>query len=159
MRAALSSNSQESGTLPQDAYPRGSYRGADDGQCEEALDAKIADVVNRRTLARPQASQRSFEHCPTSIDGIAGGQGFVWCHQAFVDGEDDLSGRNRLLTQVWLEKAKRERRRARARRAWSWILILAIGVGALAVLGTQDSLKALQFIGIDVAQLLSTTPL
>jgi hypothetical protein len=155
--AALSSNSQQSDGLLQDAFTRGTYRDANEEHHKETLVAEIADLLNRKTRALHQAPLGSLKPRRTSLDDIACGQGFVWYPQPFVDVEGDLPRASWLVSHALLEKAKHERRRAR--RAWSWLLILAIGVSALAVSGTQDSLKALQFIGIDVAQLLSTAPL
>ncbi len=130
----------------QDASTRGTYR--------EILVAEIADLLNRKTRALHQAPLGSLKPRRTSLDDIAFGQDFVWYPQLFDDVEGDLPRASWLVSRALLEKAKHERRRA-----WSWLLILAIGVSALAVSGTQDSLKALQFIGIEVAQLLNTAPL
>jgi len=157
--AAVSSNSQESDGLLQDAFTRGPYRDANDEHHEEILVAEIADLLNRKTRALHQAPQVRLKPRRTSLDDIACGQGFVWYPQPFVDVEGDLPRASWLVSHALLEKAKHERQRARARRTWSWLLLLAIGIGALAISGTQDSLNALQFIGIDVAQLLNTAPL
>jgi hypothetical protein len=157
--AAVSSNSQESDGLLQDVFTRGAYRDANEEHHEEILTAEIADFLDRKTRALQQAPLGSLKPRRTSLDDIACGQGFVWYPQPFVDVEGDLPRASWLVSHALLEKAKHERRRARTRRVWSWLLVLAIGVGALAVTGTQDSLKALQFIGIEVTQLLNTAPL
>jgi hypothetical protein len=160
--AALSSNSQQSGGLLQDAYALGPSRDANEGYDEEILTAEIADFLNRKARALHQAPLGSLRSRRTSLDDIACGQGFVWFPQPFVDVEGgDLPRVSRLVSDVLLEKAEHERRRARARarRAWSWLLVLAIGVGTLAVFGTQDSPNALQFMGIEFAQLLNTESL
>ena len=157
--AALSSNSQQSDGLLQDAYARGPSRDANEGYDEEILTAEIADFLNRKAWALHQAPVGSLTSRRTSLDDIACGQGFVWYPQPFVDVEGDLPRVSRLVSDALLEKAEHERRRARARRAWSWLLVLAIGVGTLAVFGTQDSPNALQFIGIEFAQLLNTESL
>jgi hypothetical protein len=156
---ALSSNSYESESLLQDIHARAPYRAAIDEQREQNLAAEIADILDRKTLALRQATLGNWKPRRASLDDIACGQGFAWYPQPFVDVEVDLPRASWLVSQALLEKAKHERRRARARRAWSWLIVLAIGLGTLAVSGTQDSLNALQFIGIEEAQLLKTVPL
>jgi hypothetical protein len=153
----LSSNNQEPDGLLQDAYTRGPYHDANEGSHEEILAAEITDSLSRKTRPIHQATQVSLKPRRTSLDDIACGHGFVWYPQPFVDFGGELPRTSRLVSHALQEIAKHERRRAR--RAWSWLLVLAIGACTLAVSGTQDSLKALQFIGIDVAQLLSTAPL
>ena len=134
--AAVSSNSQESDSLLQDAFTRGTYRDANEEQCEEILVAEIADFLNRTTRALHQAPLGSLKPRRTSLDDIACGQGFVWYPQPFVDVEGDLPRASWLVSHALLEKAKHECRRARARRAWSGLIVLAIGVGAFAISGT-----------------------
>lgn len=157
--AALSSNSQQSDGLPQDAYAHGPYSDINEGHHEEVLTAEIVDFLNRKARALDQAPSDKLKSRRNSLDDIACGQGFVWYPEPFVDVDGDLPRVSRLVSDALLENAENERRRARLRRVWSSLLVLAIGAGALAVSGMQDSPNALQFIGIEFAQLLNAVPL